>query len=160
MMSHHTPAVDNDLWLEVITLIGLFTRSAHVQNYIMCVCVCIYVCMCAYTCVSANQYEIMTSNVILVHQLYRFPALNDNKIKHCTHSTIKCIGEMDTFSNTGPHKAPYVLSTSQSDTISGTTHFKTIYSSWTGTHEHFIGNALCSFDDSVTQIFRDKQRPI
>jgi len=39
------------------------------------------------------------------------PAPND-KIKHHVPSTIKCIGEIDTFLNTGPHKVPYMLSRS------------------------------------------------
>jgi hypothetical protein len=43
----------------------------------------------------------------------RCPALNVNKVKHCISSTVKCIGEIDTFSNTGPHEVPYVLSGSQ-----------------------------------------------
>jgi hypothetical protein len=38
------------------------------------------------------------------------------------------------------------------DTISGTTHIKTIFSFWTGTGRHFRGNALCSFDDFVTHL--------
>jgi hypothetical protein len=37
-------------------------------------------------------------------------------------------------------------------TIGGTTHIKTIFSFWTGTGKHFIGNALCSSDDSVMQL--------
>jgi len=49
-------------------------------------------------------------------------------------------------------------------TISGTTHIKTIFSFSSGTGKHFIGNALCSSDDSVTHLihnfamFHDKQR--
>jgi hypothetical protein len=37
-------------------------------------------------------------------------------------------GEVDIFSNTGPHTVPYVLSTSQYGVIIGTTHIKTIFS--------------------------------
>jgi len=32
------------------------------------------------------------------------PALNGSKIKHYVSSTMKCIGEINTFSNIGPHK--------------------------------------------------------
>jgi hypothetical protein len=38
-------------------------------------------------------------------------ALNVNNI--CISSTIRCIGEIDMFSNTGPHNVPYVLSICQ-----------------------------------------------
>jgi hypothetical protein len=38
------------------------------------------------------------------------------------------------------------------DTISGTTHIKTIFSFWTGDVRNFIGNALCISNDSVTQL--------
>jgi hypothetical protein len=31
-------------------------------------------------------------------------ALNGNKIEHFMSSTMKCIGKINTFSNTGPHK--------------------------------------------------------
>jgi hypothetical protein len=68
------------------------------------------------------------------------------------YSFIKCIGEIGTFSNTGPHKVPYVLSRARYSTISGTTHIKTIFSFSPGTGKHFIGNALCHSDDSVTQL--------
>jgi hypothetical protein len=37
-------------------------------------------------------------------------------------------------------------------TTSGTKHIRTIFSIWTGTDKHFIGNALCSSDDSDTQL--------
>jgi hypothetical protein len=37
-------------------------------------------------------------------------------------------------------------------TISDTTHFKTMFSFWPGTDKHFIGNALCCSDGSVTQL--------
>jgi hypothetical protein len=37
-------------------------------------------------------------------------------------------------------------------TISGTTHMKAILSSLPGTGKHFVGNELCSSDDSVTQL--------
>jgi len=37
-------------------------------------------------------------------------------------------------------------------TISGTTHIKTIFNFWPGTDMHLSGNALCSSDDSVTQL--------
>jgi hypothetical protein len=37
--------------------------------------------------------------------------------------------------------------------ISGTTHIKTIFSFLSGTGKHFIGNALSSSKDSVTQLF-------
>jgi hypothetical protein len=36
--------------------------------------------------------------------------------------------------------------------VAGTTHIKTIFSFLTGTGSHFIGNELCSSDDSVTQL--------
>jgi hypothetical protein len=35
--------------------------------------------------------------------------------------------------------------------ITGTTHIKTMFSASPGTGKHFIGNAPCSSDDSVTQ---------
>jgi len=35
---------------------------------------------------------------------------------------------------------------------SGTTHIKTIFSLSPGTDKNFIGNALCSSDDSITQL--------
>jgi hypothetical protein len=37
-------------------------------------------------------------------------------------------------------------------TVRGKTHIKMILSFWTGTGKHFIGNVLCSSDDSVTQL--------
>jgi len=37
------------------------------------------------------------------------------------------------------------------DVNSGTTHIKTIFSFWRGIGKHFTGNALCSYDDSVTE---------
>jgi hypothetical protein len=38
-------------------------------------------------------------------------------------------------------------------TINGTTtHIQTVFSFWTGTNKHFIGNALCSSDGSVTRL--------
>jgi hypothetical protein len=43
------------------------------------------------------------------NETYRCPALNGNKIKHVS-STIDCTGEISTFSSTGPHRVPYVLS--------------------------------------------------
>jgi hypothetical protein len=82
-----------------------------------------------------------------------YKALNGNKIKHYTSSTIKYSREIDIFSNTGPHKVPYVLSRCQYGTISGTSHIKTICSFWQGIMgKHLIGNALCSSDDSVRQL--------
>jgi len=36
--------------------------------------------------------------------------LHNNKIQHDLSSTIKRFEETDTFSNTGPHKVPHVLS--------------------------------------------------
>jgi hypothetical protein len=66
--------------------------------------------------------------------------------------TIKCIGNIDTFSNIGPHEVLYVLSRSQYGAISDTTHIKTIFSFWTSIGKHFIGNAGCSSDDSLTKL--------
>jgi len=40
-------------------------------------------------------------------------------------------------------------------TVSGTTHIKTIFSFSPGTEKHFTGNALCSSDDSVTQLIHN-----
>jgi hypothetical protein len=37
------------------------------------------------------------------------------------------------------------------DTISGTTYIEVVFS-LPGADKHFIGNALCSFDNSVTQL--------
>jgi hypothetical protein len=37
-------------------------------------------------------------------------------------------------------------------TISGMTHIKMIFSFWTGIGRNFIGNGLCSCDDSVVQL--------
>jgi hypothetical protein len=37
-------------------------------------------------------------------------------------------------------------------TINGMTHLKKIFSLWTGTEKRFIGNTLCSSDDSATQL--------
>jgi neutral trehalase len=48
-----------------------------------------------------------------LRSMYRCPALNDNKIKHYVSSIVKYIGEIDTFSNIGPHRVSYVLSRSQ-----------------------------------------------
>jgi len=79
-------------------------------------------------------------------------ALNDNKIEHYTPSTVKCIGEINTFSNTGSHRISYVLSRSRYGTISSTTHIKTIFSLSPGTDQHFIANGLCNSDDSVMQL--------
>jgi hypothetical protein len=39
------------------------------------------------------------------------PALHYNEMLHYLFATVKCTGETDTFSNSGPHKV-YVLSTS------------------------------------------------
>jgi len=49
-------------------------------------------------------------NSLKVCALYecRHLVLNGNEIKSYT-PTMKCIGEIDTFSNTGPHKVFYVL---------------------------------------------------
>jgi len=41
--------------------------------------------------------------------------LDDNKIKHYVSSSIKCVGEIYTFSNTGPHKLSYFLNRCQYD---------------------------------------------
>jgi hypothetical protein len=41
-------------------------------------------------------------------------------------------------------------------TIGGTTHIKTIFSFSPGIGKHFIGNALCSSDDSVTGLIHTK----
>jgi len=38
-------------------------------------------------------------------------------------------------------------------TNSGTTHIKTIFSFLPKIENHFIGNVLCSCDDSVTELF-------
>jgi len=38
--------------------------------------------------------------------------------------------------------------------ISSTTHIKTTFSVSPGIAKHFTGNALCSSDDSVTQLIR------
>jgi len=65
---------------------------------------------------------------------------------------MKYIGEIDTSSNTGPHKVSYMLSRSQYGTISVTTHIRTIFNASPGIGKYFIGNALCSSDDSVTQL--------
>jgi hypothetical protein len=43
-----------------------------------------------------------------VHQ-----AVNCNKIKHFVPSAVKCIEEINIFSNTGPYKVSYVHSISQ-----------------------------------------------
>jgi hypothetical protein len=37
-------------------------------------------------------------------------------------------------------------------TITGRTHINMTFSFWTASGKHFIGNALCSSDDSVTQL--------
>jgi len=37
-------------------------------------------------------------------------AVNGSEINHCIASAIKCVGEVDTSPNTGPHKVPYMLS--------------------------------------------------
>jgi hypothetical protein len=89
------------------------------------------------------------------------PALNGYKTKHIS-ATIKCTGEIGTSSNTGPHKVSYVLSRSQSGTISGTTHVKIIFNFSPATCRHFTGNGLCSSDNChVTRshfvLFHDKQ---
>jgi len=67
-------------------------------------------------------------------------------MKRYTSSTLKYVKEIDTFSDIGPHKMSYVLSRSQYG------HIKTIFSFCTGTGKHFIGNALCSSDDSVMKL--------
>jgi len=41
--------------------------------------------------------------------IHRYLTLNGNKMKHSIPSTIKNIGEINTFSNTGSHKVSYVL---------------------------------------------------
>jgi hypothetical protein len=76
------------------------------------------------------------------------------KNARCIFSTVKCIEETDTFSNTGHHEVPYMLSRSQYGTIS----VMMIFSSSPGAGKHSIGNELCSSDDSVTQLVHDKQR--
>jgi len=75
-------------------------------------------------------------------------------MKHYKFSTIKCLGELDIFSDTGPHKVPYVLSRCQYGIISGTTHIKTIFSFSPDTGKRFICNALCNSDHSFTQLLR------
>jgi hypothetical protein len=53
-----------------------------------------------------NFYTLLTCSQ------YSRPPLNGNKIKHYISWAIKCNRKIDTFSNTGPYKAPYVLSRS------------------------------------------------
>jgi hypothetical protein len=66
-------------------------------------------------------------------------ALYDNKIECYMYSTIKCIAEIDTFPNTGPHTVPYVLSRSQYGAISGMTHIKTTVNFFsTGVGKHLL----------------------
>jgi hypothetical protein len=73
------------------------------------------------------------------------------------YSTIKCIAEMDTFSNSGPHKVPYVLSRSQYGTFSGKTHIKTIFSFWTGTGSVSLVTHSAALRSHILQLFHDKQ---
>jgi len=79
--------------------------------------------------------------------------LYGNKIKHQVHSTIKCIGEIYAFSNTGVQKVSYVLNRSQYGIISGTTHIKIIFNFSPDTDEHFTCNSFWNSDDSITQLF-------
>jgi hypothetical protein len=68
---------------------------------------------------------------------------------------MKCIGEIDILTNTGPHTVSYVLRRSQYGTISGTTHIKTIFSFSPGMEStsYFLGNAIRRSDSSLTQPF-------
>jgi hypothetical protein len=84
------------------------------------------------TVASVTQFWCLTSAFGTLFNKYRHPALYDTNIKE-VHSIAKCIRDFGTFTNTGPHEVPYVLSRPQYDTISGTTHIKTIFSFWTGT---------------------------
>jgi len=61
-------------------------------------------------------------------------------------------GEIGTFSHTGPHTISYPLSRSEYGIISSTTHIKMVLTFWPGTGKHFISNAPCSSDDSVTRL--------
>jgi len=87
-----------------------------------------------------------------------------NKTKHIS-STIKCIGEIDKFSNTWPHKVSCVLTNFSMGSISDTTHIKVIFCFLPGVGKHFIGNTHCSSDDCNTghscfALFHDKQCPL
>jgi len=65
---------------------------------------------------------------------------------------MKCIGETDTLSSTGPHKLSYMFRDLNMDTISGVTHVKMLLTVPPVTGKCFIDNAFCSTDDSVTQL--------
>jgi len=51
-------------------------------------------------------------------------------------------GEINTFPNTVPHKVLTCSTDLNRDTISGTTHMKTLFSFAPGTGKHFTGYAL------------------
>jgi hypothetical protein len=63
----------------------------------------------------ASNYAIVVyfSKSTLTTKMSGCPVLNGNKTKRYMSSTAKYIGEIDTFANTGPHKASYLISTSQ-----------------------------------------------
>jgi len=66
------------------------------------------------------------------------------KLKHYTSLTVKCIAEIDMFQALDVTKFLMCSVDLDMGTSSGTTHIQTIFSIWTGTDKHFIGNALCS----------------
>jgi hypothetical protein len=73
-------------------------------------------------------------------------ALNGNAIKYYISSTIKCIGEIDTFLDLSKF---LMCSLELMETISDTIHIKMMFSFSPAIGKHFIGNALCSSDGSV-----------
>jgi len=65
-------------------------------------------------------------------------------------STIKYIGEINTFSNTGPHKVSYALTRSQYGHQWWHDTYENSFTFSLGIGKYFIGNALCSSDNCVT----------
>jgi hypothetical protein len=76
------------------------------------------------------------TNLRIWYSYIKCPALNVNKMKYFILSTTKF---------------PMCSADFNMDTISDTTHIKMIFSFLICTGKHFIGNAFCSYDDSVTK---------
>jgi hypothetical protein len=84
---------------------------------------------------------------------YRCLALKGSKIKHYIPSTTQCIGKSIHFQTMDITK--YLMYSADLliwAPLVALAHIRTIFSFWTGIGKHFIGNALCSSDDSVMLI--------
>jgi hypothetical protein len=75
-----------------------------------------------------------------------------NGKKNYASSTIKCIGEVNTFLTLDIVKFLMCSVDLNMVTIGGMTHIKMIFSLLPGISKHFISNTLCSSDNSVMQL--------